>query len=93
MPSVSSARRVRGRRVGDPRGLIASPDRSAVARLLARRGPIYGDAAAGLLKWPLEKWWAAVGSCEEWFEVTGRGYVLTASGRAALLGNKPKGRG
>ena len=55
-----------------------------MADLLAARGPLPGEDAAAALGWTLERWWAAVGAANEFFDVTGKGYVLTAAGRRAF---------
>jgi len=57
--------------------------RLTVARLLAGREPIPGAEAAAALGWPLGKWWTVV-SGSNWFEVGGRGWVLTGAGRAEV---------
>jgi hypothetical protein len=64
----------------------AAPDRLAVARLLATHGPVPGDEAAAALGWSTARWWDVVGRSGEWFDVTGRGWVLTDAGRAAVAG-------
>lgn len=69
--------RARGRR---------TRDKETVLRFLIVHGlPIYGDEASRSLGWTLEKWWAAVTWMEKdkWFEVTGKGYVVTGSGKRA----------
>jgi len=62
-----------------------SPDRWAVARLLADRQPIPGDEAAVALGWTVERWWDAVSRYAEWFDFTGKGWILTEEGRAAVV--------
>jgi hypothetical protein len=62
----------------------ATADKLAVARLLADRGPIYGDAAVKALGWTTERWWDVVGKCKEWFSLTSTGWILSPDGRRAL---------
>jgi len=72
-----------GRRPRRPEPKSLAADRRAVARLLADRGPIHGDAAAAALGWTRDRWWAAVAGFGHWFLVTGKGWVVTPAGRSA----------
>jgi hypothetical protein len=84
---VRAGRRKPGPRAQSPRWAPdATPDRVAVARLLAGKGPLAGNDSAAALGWSLERWWAAVWQTERWFQVTGKGYVLTPAGRREALG-------
>ena len=70
---------------------MVTADRLAVAQLLASRGPIPGDEAAAALGWTIDRWWAAVGTRVEWFDLTGKGWILTDAGRQAV-GDRPAPR-
>lgn len=70
--------------VRDPKG-----DRRKVAKFLAERGPIWGDAAAAELGMSADKWWKTVGGCR-WFTLARGGWVLTEGGRAEALGGSKK---
>ena len=85
MPAHAPPGRVFGRRNRPRRPPPAQveADRRAVARFLTGRGPVPGATAAEALGWPLERWWAAIGG-GDWFEITGRGWVLSDKGRAAV---------
>ena len=61
---------------------VAAGDRRAVAGLLAAKGPLPGDDAAGALGWSAERWWAVVGGTDDWFALTGKGWTLTKEGLA-----------
>jgi hypothetical protein len=58
-------------------------DQLAVATLLSDCGPIPGAIAADVLGWTAERWWEAVGKSDAWFDLTGKGWTLTAAGRIA----------
>ena len=62
----------------------ATRDKLAVARLLAERGPLPGCTAADLLGWTTEHWWTVVGTCNDFFDLTGKGWKLTPAGREAV---------
>lgn len=81
----SSGQRNRPRRPA-PADLAAA--RRTVAGFLAGRGPVPGWVAAAALGWSLDRWWAAVAGTR-WFDVTGKGWVLTAEGHAALQPDDP----
>jgi hypothetical protein len=71
-----------------PFGRRRSPptaDMLAVAKLLAERGPVYGDEALKVLGWEADRWWSAVSHRKDWFALTGKGWVLSDAGREALL--------
>src|SRR5205814_5391180 len=78
--STMAARRTRLSRPPDDRVKVG--DLLAVARLLAAREPIPGAEAAAALGWSADRWWGVVGRASGLFDVTGRGWVLTAAGRA-----------
>lgn len=61
-----------------------TPERLAVARLLAARGPLPGDEAAAALGWTADRWWQVVSRSSDWFELTGKGWALAPAGRAAV---------
>jgi hypothetical protein len=84
-PEVSPMKSARDRGAAE-----TAPDRLAVARLLASHGPVPGDEAAAALGWSTARWWDVVGRSGEWFDVTGRGWVLTDAGRAAVAGQSPQ---
>jgi hypothetical protein len=60
----------------------ATPDVAALAKLLSIRGPLTGADAVSILGWTTERWWGVVGSGGVWFDLTGKGWVLTDAGRA-----------
>jgi hypothetical protein len=61
-----------------------TPDVVAVVRLLTEQGPLMGEEVANLLGWPADRWWKVVASRGAWFELTGKGWVLTDEGKAAV---------
>lgn len=63
---------------------IWSRDRKDVAELLNEQGPIPGATAAEALGWTAERWWMVVSRGTEWFELTGKGWVLTTAGQSAI---------
>jgi len=67
-----------------PRPVLVTPDRLLVARVIADRGPLWGDALAEACGLSLVRFWAAVCGCP-WFALEGPGYHLTDRGRAEGL--------
>ena len=55
------------------------PERAVIARHLAAHGPTAGDELAKALKITPEWFWVLVN--HPWFEITGKGWDLTAQGR------------
>lgn len=80
-------------RLSSPNHYLVRPgDRLTVTRLLAARGPIPGAEAAAALGWSDDRWWAVVGTASGLFDITGKGWVLTAAGRAFMAsGGRPWG--
>jgi hypothetical protein len=60
------------------------PDHRAIARHLAAIGPTPGDALADALGLSPERFWVLIN--HPWFEITGKGWGLTARGRDEGLG-------
>lgn len=67
---------------GKPAGI--DPQRVRIARHLSEHGPTPGDALADALGLSAEQFWAVVN--HPWFDVTGKGYVLTEAGKREWLG-------
>lgn len=54
--------------------------RARIARHLAERGPTPGDELAVAVGLTVEQFWTVIN--HPWFDLTGKGYVLTEAGRA-----------
>ena len=78
---------VPSRRFRTPRRTPMRPtaDRRLVARTIAARGPLWGDALAAACGLSPARFWRAVCGCH-WFALEGPGWHLTARGRSEGLG-------
>ncbi len=71
-------------RFGNGKAGVSDPKRVFIARHLAEHGPTPGDALAVAVGLTVEQFWEVVN--HPWFDLTGKGYVLTDQGRAESAG-------
>ena len=64
---------------GNGKAVLTDPKRVLIARHLTEHGPTPGDALAAAVGMTVDQFWAVIN--HPWFEVTGKGYVLTEAGK------------
>lgn len=84
---MGKPRRPKGWRPGNKTAVTDyDGQRLRIAKYLAGRGPVWGDAAAAELGLTLEQWWKAVEKCR-WFSFDApgpAGWTLTPEGVSAV---------